>query len=338
MTLECPTTTTTTTNPYSPLSHTKKNQKEKERGYRTVEGNSTHNTRKFSEAQALLLLHSRGTMSSTMVVTMAAPTLSTALSCCPSCGLSSTDQTQADLLRAQARIADLETQVRLLNQKATAAVDRWADYEDELGKLRSQVNAAPPPPPPPKELSPPPEVSPTRTSFLQAGTNRLSQLLYPRKPTPSLRTPTAEAPPVPAAASRPSHTRNTSSGGAPPPLSPAPSATPTNEDLLEALTREQSLRKEAEGRLTDSSLEIEELSAALFEQANEMVADERRARAKLEERVGELERRDAEKRRRLEKLETAMTRIERVRTLLREGDGSDPPERAGGNLTRHKTG
>ena len=63
---------------------------------------------------------------------------------------------------------------------------------------------------------------------------------------------------------------------------------------------------------------MEELSAALFEQANEMVADERRARAKLEERVGELEKRDAEKRRRLERLEGAMGRIERVRNLLAE--------------------
>ncbi|PHH84021.1 hypothetical protein CDD83_2627 [Cordyceps sp. RAO-2017] len=42
-----------------------------------------------------------------------------------------------------------------------------------------------------------------------------------------------------------------------------------------------------------------------------MVADERRARARLEERVGELERRDAEKRRRLERLEVAMQRIEK---------------------------
>ena len=65
---------------------------------------------------------------------------------------------------------------------------------------------------------------------------------------------------------------------------------------------------------------MEELSVALFEQANEMVADERRARARLEERVGELERRDAEKRRRLERLEGAMDRIERVRNLLAEGD------------------
>lgn len=63
---------------------------------------------------------------------------------------------------------------------------------------------------------------------------------------------------------------------------------------------------------------MEELSVSLFEQANEMVASERRARAKLEERVGELERRDVEKRKRLEILERGVGRIERVRVLLEE--------------------
>ena len=49
-----------------------------------------------------------------------------------------------------------------------------------------------------------------------------------------------------------------------------------------------------------------------------MVATERKARAKLEERVALLERRDGEKRKRLEVLEGRMGRIERVRELLKE--------------------
>ncbi|EQK98756.1 hypothetical protein OCS_05535 [Ophiocordyceps sinensis CO18] len=49
-----------------------------------------------------------------------------------------------------------------------------------------------------------------------------------------------------------------------------------------------------------------------------MVADERRARARLEQRVGELEKRDVDKRRRLERLEVAMQRIEKVRSLLND--------------------
>ena len=47
-----------------------------------------------------------------------------------------------------------------------------------------------------------------------------------------------------------------------------------------------------------------------------MVAEERRARAKLEERVLLLERRDEDKRGRVERLEGAVRRIERVRGLL----------------------
>ncbi|KAI9840462.1 MAG: hypothetical protein M1830_007940, partial [Pleopsidium flavum] len=62
--------------------------------------------------------------------------------------------------------------------------------------------------------------------------------------------------------------------------------------------------------------ELEELSAVLFQQANEMVAKEKRARAKLEERIEMLEGRDAEKRKRLEKLDLAIQRIGRVRGVL----------------------
>ncbi|KAF7562109.1 hypothetical protein G7046_g2037 [Stylonectria norvegica] len=253
-------------------------------------------------------------MSTTMVMTMATPTHTTesTITCCPGCGfdLPSLEHSQADLLEAQARIADLDQQVRLLNQKATAAVDRWADYEDELTSLRAQLSRQPEPqerPLPQIPQIPHPAVN-NRTSFLQTGTSRLSALLSPRKSTPNLRIEGSVRPP---------HTRAVTS--IPPP-------SPTAEDLLEALTREQGLRKEAEGQLNATSKEVEELSAALFEQANEMVADERRARAKLEERVGELEKRDVDKRRRLERLEGAMARIERVRNLLAESESSEDGE------------
>ena len=89
---------------------------------------------------------------------------------------------------------------------------------------------------------------------------------------------------------------------------------------MEALTREQSLRQAAEGRLNETSREVEELSVTLFEQANEMVASERRARAQLEERVGVLERREDEKRGRLERLEGSVARIERIERILGEED------------------
>jgi DNA repair exonuclease SbcCD ATPase subunit len=97
---------------------------------------------------------------------------------------------------------------------------------------------------------------------------------------------------------------------------PQPPPTPTERDLAAALSREQTLRQQAEGKLDEASGELEELSAQLFQQANEMVATERKARAKLEERVAVLERRDVDKRKRLDRLEGAMGRIERVRGLL----------------------
>ena len=54
----------------------------------------------------------------------------------------------------------------------------------------------------------------------------------------------------------------------------------------------------------------------LFSQANEMVAQERKARARLEERVAVLERRDIEKRTRLERLERAIARVDRLKALV----------------------
>ncbi|KAG5946434.1 hypothetical protein E4U60_004091 [Claviceps pazoutovae] len=261
-------------------------------------------------------------MSETTVLAMATAVQTSY--CCPNCGsvnipptnitttthdppIAQEDTPSADLLlrQAQSRIAQLEAQVTELNAKAASTVSRWADYEAELHKLRS---TAPPPPPPqqqqqqqqqrpstPRHQTDPPTTTQQSSppSILQQGTSRISSLLYPQKSTPNLRR--VDMPPPP------------------PPASPGGAST---EDLMEALSREQTLRREAEGRLSATSKEVEELSVSLFEQANEMVADERRARARLEERVGELERRDKEKKKRLERLEGAMGRIEKARHLL----------------------
>ena len=167
-------------------------------------------------------------------------------------------------------------------------MDKWADYEDEIQQLRTQQNpgtsydSARHSIPFDERPS-----SPNRSSYLPAQ-NRLSSFLTPRKSTPNL-----QAAPTP--------------------------GTPSQTELVEALTREQTLRQAAEGKLDQASGELEELSAQLFMQANEMVATERKARAKLEERVEVLEKRDGEKRKRLERLEGAVARIERVRGLLAPG-------------------
>lgn len=263
-------------------------------------------------------------MSATVTMTMTQSSSMASLSavpCCPKCGfdmdLPPLHETQGALLSAQKQIEDLQAQVRLLNQKATAAVDRWADYEDELARLRSAVAAAnsraaaatAPPPPIEPQGPPSPSRSPASSFLPQGAANRISALLSPRsaKSTPDLK---AQAPASP----------YQTPGGPRSQFSPAIPMSPTlsTDELLNALSREQSLRLQAEGKLNDTSREVEELSVQLFEQANEMVATERRARAKLEERVEVLEKRDTEKRRRLDKIEQAMDRIDRVRALIGE--------------------
>jgi low affinity Fe/Cu permease len=85
---------------------------------------------------------------------------------------------------------------------------------------------------------------------------------------------------------------------------------------MEQLERERALRAKAEEKARNIDTEIEELSVQLFSQANEMVAAERKARAKLEARVEQLEKKDREKMARLERLEKAVSRIDRVKAML----------------------
>jgi len=96
----------------------------------------------------------------------------------------------------------------------------------------------------------------------------------------------------------------------------SPANSDNTSELQHALTREQGLRRAAETQLTQASTELEDLTVQLFSQANEMVAQERKARAKLEERVAVLERRDIEKRSRLDRLEKAIARVDRLRALV----------------------
>jgi hypothetical protein len=298
-------------------------------------------------------------MTTTMTFTT---TDTTSHSCCPNCGVSFLADPQQDptaaLLQAQKTIAELQSQVRLLNQKAAAAVDRWADYEDELARLRA-ASATPPNNNSFYRISNAGATSNNpssnnnnnnngRTSFLGAGASRISALLSPRKSASPLQPPPPPTPPH-SSTMEPKHLSSTSISSSSLPLpsiqarlsqqpteagvqglglsAPSQQSTTTSDDndsqsaaeerdLRSALSREQSLRRAAEGRLDATSREVEELSVTLFEQANEMVASERRARARLEERVELLERRDVEKRGRLERLETAMTRIDRVGRLL----------------------
>ena len=124
-------------------------------------------------------------------------------------------------------------------------------------------------------------------------------------------------------------------------------ASSREKELEGELVKEQTARIAAEQKTKEVNAEIEELSASLFEQANEMVAAERKENARLQARVEQLEKqaseneastqgdaallrentrmkerlkvleqRDTDRKRRLEKLEAAHRRIERVRSTL----------------------
>lgn len=136
------------------------------------------------------------------------------------------------------------------------------------------------------------------------------------------------------------------------------------KELEEKLVKEQTTRIAAEMKVKEVNAEIEDLSATLFQQANEMVATERRENAALKERIEaleaqrqqkeqqmhqheevqentkadkdqdhdaealqkeneklkdkikHLEQREGDRKRRIERLEAANRRIERVRAML----------------------
>ncbi|KAF1846926.1 uncharacterized protein K460DRAFT_303898 [Cucurbitaria berberidis CBS 394.84] len=222
---------------------------------------------------------------------------------CPSCGTS----VQVDIEQiegARRRIAELEAQMEWLKEKATAAVDKCADYEDQLRSLR---------------------VAQSRDRLPRSNT---SDSLDPLQHSDEQPRPATAGATVAKhsrfsflTARRGSPNNSTSSPPPPPQLSKDPSIlppAPADTALLNELERERARRVKAEARIQNVDSEIEELSVQLFSQANEMVADERRARAKLEERVELLERRDREKMGRLDRLEKAVSRIDRVKAMLKD--------------------
>ncbi|KAL4871078.1 hypothetical protein BDV12DRAFT_164745 [Aspergillus spectabilis] len=238
---------------------------------------------------------------------------------CPTCGQAQGHPQPAELTHR--RVKDLEGQVHSLNSHAVQMAEKLAEYEEEVRRLRAQSVTSSFTPRNGSSISststgasggipsPPQAQSQSRLSSL-------ASLLPYRRPSTATGSSPSHQPPN---QSSPPSLQQTLTQS-PPPLQPlTPTPRPSFEENLElqnALNREQSLRKEAENQLSQASTELEELTAQLFSQANEMVAQERKARARLEERVAVLERRDVEKRNRLERLERAMERVERIRALV----------------------
>ncbi|KAJ5913725.1 GDPGTP exchange factor Sec2p [Penicillium tannophilum] len=239
---------------------------------------------------------------------------------CPTCGSGES----YDSSEAQLRIQELEGQIQDLTHRVALDANKLADYEDEITRLRKsqththtrgsydtpRSSASLPSSHADRLTLSPTQIAGTPDTASQPTTyhSRLATLtsLLPYRRGSSTTSASASTP-APALPTTPTS------------LPPLPQSSPANSDnaeLQDALTREQGLRKAAESQLSLASNELEELTVQLFSQANEMVAQERKARAKLEERVAILERRDVEKRTRLEKLEKSMARVDRLKALV----------------------
>ncbi|KAI5310077.1 hypothetical protein KEM55_001809 [Ascosphaera atra] len=220
------------------------------------------------------------------------------------------------------RIVELESQVSELNEQTVMMSARLAESQNEILDLHNRLQAALVM----QNAQSRPE-TPNRLSLPDAAAQEKSYL-SPSPPRSSRRVPSPSRFRNFFRLRDPPHTTNDSTS----------STSSSNSTLQEALARETELRKAAEAKLSATNTEIEELTAALFSEANEMVAQERRARAKLEERISVLEKRDAERKTRLERLEKAVTRVDRVRSLVGEErrdsasslatlNRNDPPEK-----------
>jgi len=246
------------------------------------------------------------------------------ISACSDCGNDVVHPYLKELQAAQMRIAELEEHINTLTLRATTAMEKATEYETSLQRMNSLSSAGrsstPEPSSPPTQNAPSqivasPERSTSRGAF--------SRLLPARMP--SLRSATA-SPSLAAAspqitAGSPSLAESIPNLERPkqfPMLAHTPPTPSIASDLQARLDKESELRKAAEAEAEKTKSEIEELTATLFGQANKLVADERRARDKLEKRVEVLERRDQEKTKRLGLLDVRVQRIERVRQVLSE--------------------
>ncbi|KAI6804248.1 hypothetical protein KC332_g15242 [Hortaea werneckii] len=216
-----------------------------------------------------------------------------------------------------AKVRQLEEEVRELADRANGASQKFADYENEIRVLQAKLrqeqrrnnNAA-------AETAN--ESGEGKAQAATPGISRFGSFMHSRKASPLAPTGTMSS--------------------------------PREKELEATLVKEQTGRIAAEQKVKEVNAEIEELSESLFQQANEMVATERKQNATLQgrlealeeektqtntsvqgdaallrenawlkERLQILEQREIDRSRRLEKLEAAHKRIERVRSMLAPG-------------------
>jgi len=230
---------------------------------------------------------------------------------CPHCGLEASHNDDV-ATEARRRIHELEAQVQFLSDRAAKTAEKLADYEDEIRVLRSKTQASENKK---DSISSSSSRSSSETTIVDSSSPPGSSL---ESSLPHSHAAQAQGVRLASLASLLPYRRSTASPALHPPSSTSPVPHPdATSELQTALSREQALRKAAESQLLQANSELEELTVQLFSQANEMVAQERKARAKLEDRVAVLERRDGEKRKRLDRLEKAIERVERVKGMIR---------------------
>ncbi|KAF3902731.1 hypothetical protein AA313_de0202642 [Arthrobotrys entomopaga] len=252
---------------------------------------------------------------------------------CKNCGIAITFDSEAEFPKeARLRIEELEEQVKELSLRAVMAAEQLAQTQKEMFDLRRKsesassatsvptaLNTTSTPAPPADQTPKSPSTASTNGSFnrqnmtatlqstYKASAQRLNQL-FTYRTGPTNGTPLRQTSEMPPPVERPP---------TPPELfNRASMESQQLDNLSNALCEERRGREMAEKQLAAVKNELEELSMNLFETANEMVATEKKTNSKLQERILILERRDQEKRVRLERLEQGLDRIGRVRGML----------------------
>ncbi len=190
------------------------------------------------------------------------------------------DKAPLDLAGANQYILELEAQIRSLTAKMTAAVDHAADLEDELRTLKMNHSAS--------------------TNIEESHLRRVSTYFSRRTPNQGSH-------------NRSQMTSSTSSSNL---TTIGPNSQRDQPDLVEELAKERKLRIEAEENYHKVQREMEQVSEELFHEANQMVAVERIARYAAEQKTQTWKERETEKVKRLDAIEQAIERINRVRGFI----------------------
>lgn len=188
-------------------------------------------------------------------------------------------------------LLELDSQIRSLNAKISAAVDHAADLQDELRSMRAAArqrderDAA---------AAQEAEGSGLRSMSTYFTGRRASGLPVTVPPRSNSMLPNKH-------------------------MSSLGKRQEDEDDISEKLKREMKMRLDLEAKYKRLQDESEVLSQSLFEEANQMVAAERKLNHVATVKLQLLQDREADRKQRLEELEAAVGRIQRVRSILNDG-------------------